>query len=162
MKEYAVIFLGAWRAKKDLTLEELASRTSLEVKTLKALEKSARDYDPEVIAVLSKALGIEPYRLFVHPAVQFDEQSAVNGVTAQTMATLLRLYVPDLITKLKENDQLGRMLEDDLPEDFWQVQGDKLIELMEFLRSCREDQPAALRALFSALETDSQPPHTSD
>ncbi len=161
MKDYAVIFLGAWRARKELTVDELAQCTGLDAKTITAIEKSSRDYNPEIIARLTKGLGIEPFRLFVHPAVQFDERPNVNGVTAATMATLLQLYIPDAISKLQSEDLLERMMKDGLPEDYWIVQGEKVIELIEFLKSCREDQPAALRALFATLETDSLPPHTS-
>ncbi|WP_306252942.1 helix-turn-helix domain-containing protein [Parvularcula sp. IMCC14364] len=162
MKEYAVIFLGAWRAHKDLTVEELGRRAGLDAKNVTALEKSTSDYSPEDIARLSKALGIEPYKLFIHPAVQFDNKPSFDGVTADTMATLLQLYIPDAVSRLKDQEALERLFADDLPEDYWHVQGEKMIELLGFLRSCREDRPAALRALFSSLETDSLPPHNPD
>ncbi|MCI5046798.1 MAG: helix-turn-helix transcriptional regulator [Aquisalinus sp.] len=162
MKEYAVIFLGAWRAHKELTVEELGRRAGLEAKTITALEKSMRDYSPEDIARLSKALGIEPYKLFVHPAVKFSDKPSFDGVTAETLATLLQLYIPDAMSRLKDQEALDRLFNDDLSEEYWQVQGDKMIELLAFLRSCREDRPAALRALFSSLETGTPPQHSPD
>ncbi|MCI5044105.1 MAG: helix-turn-helix transcriptional regulator [Aquisalinus sp.] len=162
MKEYAVIFLGAWRARKELTVEELGRRAGMEPKSITALEKSTRDYSPEDIARLSKALGIEPYKLFVHPAVQFSDKPSFDGVTAETLATLLQLYIPDAISRLKDRDAIQRLLDDELSDEYWQVQGEKMIELLGFLRSCREDRPAALRALFSSLETGTPPLHNPD
>ncbi len=154
MVETAPIFLSAWRESKELSIGELAEMTGFSVSVLETVERSAQAYTPEMIAKFASAFNIEIFRLFVHPAVQFDARPNVNGITVDALATLLQLYVPDAVANLREQDMLDQLTGNALPEKYWQVQAEKFVDLISFLQACREDQTMALRGLFAPLAND--------
>ena len=162
MTDYAAIFLTAWREKKDISVKQLVDLTGFEEEYIERLELNDVIYNPEILARLARALGIEPFRLFVHPAVQFDEKPNVNGITAEALTTLLKIYIPDVVSRLEKENMVGQLLDGTLPDEYWDVQSEKMIDLITFLKMCREDRTSALRGLFEPLTSEIPPPHNSD
>lgn len=151
MGDVTTIFLKEWREESGLTLDELAELMEMGRDNLAAVELHDADYTPAMIFRLSRIFDIDSYRLFTHPAVRFEKDGLREALTPEAMSALLRIYIPDAVGSLRERGKLEDMLEDRLSDEYWDVQGDKLLKLMEFLKSYKEDPTATLRSLFEAL-----------
>lgn len=66
-------FIRQWRILRDMTIEELATKSGLAVGTVSAIENRTAGYSPESLAALAGALRVLPgYLLSVDPT---DEDS---------------------------------------------------------------------------------------
>lgn len=161
MSSYTKIFVKDWRLESGLTEDELAELMDMPHDDLVALENHELDYTPSTIHRLARIFDIDPYRLFTHPAVHFERDGLREAMTRDAVSALLRIYLPDVVTNLQMRGRLDDLVEDKLSDGYWDLQADKLLKLMEFLKSYKDDPSATLRSLFEALETqppESQPP----
>ncbi|GGC96643.1 hypothetical protein GCM10011342_01860 [Aquisalinus flavus] len=156
MGDFTRIFIRDWRLESGLTEDELAELMDVPRDQLDALEKNESPYTPQMVYRLARIFDIDAFRLFTHPAVHFEKDGLREAMTPEALSALLRIFLPDVVSSLRDKGKLDDLINDELPDEYWEVQSDKLLKLMEFLKSYRDDPSSTLRSLFEALET--QPP----
>jgi len=161
MGDFTRIFIRDWRQESGLTEDELAELMDIPRDQLDALEQNEAPYTPEMIYRLARIFDIDAYRLFTHPAVHFEKDGLREAMTPEALSALLRIYLPDVVSSLRDRGKLDDLINDNLPDEYWEVQSDKLLKLMEFLKSYSDDPSSTLRSLFEALETQPPSPDTS-
>jgi len=160
MNDYTRIFVHEWRIESGLSEGELAELMDLTSDELAAIERNEGSYTPALIHRFARVFDVDAYRLFTHPAVHFEKDGLREALSQDALSALLRIYLPDVVANLQAHGKLDDLLNEDLPDEYWEVQADKVLKLVEFLKSYKDDPSATLRSLFEALETPSPSPHT--